>query len=218
MAKRTNRYRAPEPEYDMTLVGYARVSTEEQNLDMQVEALKRAGVHPDMIFTEKVSGASSKRPGRAFALRQCRAGMTFTVWRLDRVGRSLIDLLKFMQDLETAGINFRSLNDSIDTKTPAGKAMMHMLAVFAQFERDTIADRTRAGVKRAQERGIRFGQPAKVTPEVEAQMEKLIAEGEPISLIAKRFKVAVATVRLRFNGPRLRQIRERAARKSKRTR
>lgn len=217
MAKRIRRSE-PGRDYDMNLVGYARVSTEEQNLDMQVEALKRAGVHPDNIFTEKVSGAAAKRPGRAFALRQCRPGMTFTVWRLDRVGRSLIDLLKFMQDLEAEGINFRSLTDSIDTKTPAGRAMMHMLAVFAQFERDLIAERTRAGVKRAQEHGIKFGQPPKITPEMEAEMEAEIANGVPISAIAKQHKVAVATVRLRFNGPRLRQIRERAARKSKRTR
>lgn len=202
----------------MNMVGYARVSTEEQNLEMQVEALERAGVHPDNIFTEKVSGAAVKRPGRSFALRQCRPGMTFTVWRLDRVGRSLIDLLNFMQDLEKSGINFRSLTDSIDTKTPAGRAMMQMLAVFAEFERNTITERTRAGVKRAQAHGVKFGQPPKIDSEMEAKMEKLIGDGVPLSKIAEQFKVAVATIRIRFNGPRLAQIRARAEKaKRKRT-
>lgn len=204
-----------EPVYQETFVGYARVSTEEQNLDMQVEALKRAGVHPDNIYTEHVSGVAKRRPGRDIALKACRPGDTFTVWKLDRVGRSLMDLLHFMDKLERAGVNFKSLQDSIDTATPAGRAMFHLLGVFAQFERDLIAERTQAGVDRAKERGVKFGAPPKITPEREAEIEKLIADGWTIREIAEKYEVAVATIRNRFNRHRLETIRSRAKRKRK---
>lgn len=150
-----------------TLIGYARVSTQDQNLAMQITALKEAGVPDSLIFTEKVSGASTKRPMRAAARRQCRPGDTFTVWRLDRVGRSILDVLQFLKDLEADGINFKSLTDSIDTKTPAGKAMMHMLAVFAEFERNTGIERIRAGVKQAKASGVKFGKPTIFTKAVQ---------------------------------------------------
>lgn len=170
------------------MIGYARVSTQEQNLAMQISALEAAGVSPSMIFTEKVSGASSKRPGRAAALRQCRAGDTFTVWRLDRVGRSLIDVLNFLQLLEASGINFKSLTDSIDTKTPAGKAMMQMLAVFAEFERSVTTERIRAGVKRAMNDGVSFGKPTIFTEANQKRIAKWIREGKSAKDIAALLK------------------------------
>lgn len=208
-----------EVESDPNLIGYARVSTDDQNLDMQIEALRRAGVAPINIFAEKVSGVAKRRPELDFALKQCRHGSTFVVWKLDRVGRSLLHLLQFLQKLDAAGVGFKSLQDSIDTTTPVGRMILSVMGAIAEFERGLIVERTRAGVVRAQERGVRFGQPAKITPEIEAEMEALIADGEPISLIAKRYKVAVATVRLRFNKHRIGQIRARAERaKRKRTR
>lgn len=203
-------------QYDLKLVGYARVSTEDQNLDMQVEALKRAGVHPDNIFAEKVSGVAAKRPQLNFALRQCRDGSTLVVWKLDRVGRSLFNLLKLMQTLDAQGVGFKSLQDNIDTTTPVGRMILADMGAIAESERDLIAERTKAGVKRAQERGVRFGQPKKVDEKMEAQMEREIAAGHTIREIAAKHKVSVATVRLRFNRHRLDAIRAKAARKRKR--
>lgn len=168
-----------------TLIGYARVSTQDQNLAMQIAALKDAGIPDHLIFTEKVSGASTKRPMRAAARRQCRPGDTFTVWRLDRVGRSLLDVLQFLQALEADGINFKSLTDSIDTKTPAGKAMMHMLAVFAEFERNTGIERIRAGVKQAKADGVSFGKPTIFTPEMQKRIAVWIRQGKSATEIAK---------------------------------
>ena len=202
---------------DPTFVGYARVSTEDQSLGMQVAALGRAGVGERRMFTEKRSGVSLKRPARDLALKACRAGDTFVVWKLDRVGRSLVDLLRFLEKLEEMGIKFKSLQENIDTSTPSGKFFVAVIGATAQFERDLIAERTLAGVRHAQQRGIRFGQPPKITPEIEAEMEKLLLDNEPISLIAKRYKVAVATVRSRFNGDRLAAIRAKAARRGKRS-
>lgn len=199
------------PQYDPTLIGYARVSTDEQNLDMQVHALVRAGVDPANIFSETVSGVAIKRPQRDFAVRQCRAGSTLVVWKLDRVGRSLLDLLNFMQMLEREGIGFKSLQDSIDTTTPAGRVMLAILGAFAQFERDLIQQRTRAGVARAKERGVRFGQPTKLTPEVRAKIEAWVARGDRVKDIAKRLGIAQATIRLRYDRAALDAIRERGA-------
>lgn len=178
-----------EIEYDPTLVGYVRVSTEEQNADMQVHALIRRGVHPDNIHSDLgVSGVAARRPGRELALRQLREGMTLVVWKLDRVSRSLLDLLLLLQDLDKRGVGFLSLQDSIDTRSPIGKVMLAVLGAFAEFERDMIAARTRAGVKRAQERGVRFGQPTKITDEVRAKIDGWLAEGMSVPEIVKRFK------------------------------
>lgn len=194
-------------QYDMTLVGYARVSTEEQSLDMQIDALRRAGVHPDRIFVEKVSGVSQKRPGRELALKATREGDTFVVWKLDRLGRSVRDLLRFIERLDARGVEFKSLQDAIDTRTPIGQFVLVLLAAVAQFERDLIAARTRAGVKRAQERGVRFGQPPKVTPEVEAQMSEMFKAGASVRDVAKAFGVTPTTVYTYFDSYRLGQLR-----------
>lgn len=188
-------------EYDPTLIGYVRVSTEEQNADMQEHALIRRGVHPDNIHADiGVSGVAARRPAREMALKQLRSGDTLVVWKLDRVSRSLLDLLLLLQDLDKRGVGFLSLQDSIDTRTPIGKVMLAILGAFAEFERDMIAARTRAGVKRAQERGVRFGQPTKITPEVRAKVDAWLAEGLSVAEIVKRFeaerfKLAASTIR-----------------------
>lgn len=199
---------------DDTLVGYARVSTEEQNLDMQVEALRRAGVPAHAIHVEKVSGVAAKRPGLTLALKHCRPGMTFVVWKLDRVGRNLLDLLHFMQGLEKREIRFRSLQDSIDTSTPAGRVMLAMLGAFAQFERDLIAERTRAGVERAKARGVRFGRVELFTPAKRGDFEKLIAGGATVPEAAKRIGLAESTCRRIYTSAVLEAIRRRKQRKA----
>lgn len=208
---KSKKYAQPQ-EYDRNLIGYARVSTEEQNLDLQIDALIRAGVDPVNVFSEKISGVSLKRPERDFAVKQCRAGSTFVVWKLDRVGRSLLDLLHFVQSLEKQGIGFKSLQDSIDTTTPAGRVMLAMLGAFAQFERDLIAERTRAGVARAMSRGVKFGQPTKVTPDIKKKIEDGIRNGDSIKEIANRLELAEATIRLRYNRNQIQKIRDKAKR------
>jgi DNA invertase Pin-like site-specific DNA recombinase len=176
-------------EFDASLVGYVRVSTEEQNADMQVHALIKRGVHPDNIHSDLgVSGVANRRPGREMAIRQLREGMTLVVWKLDRVSRSLLDLLLLLQDFDKRGVGFLSLQDSIDTRTPIGKVMLAILGAFAEFERDMIAARTQAGVKRAMERGVKFGQPTKITDDVRRKINDWLAEGLSIPEIVKRFK------------------------------
>lgn len=185
------------PEYDDTLVGYARVSTEDQSLDMQIAALEAAGVRPERIKTEKVSGVAKKRPGRDLALKLCRPGDTFVVWKFDRVGRSVLDLLTFIEKLKANGIEFRSLREQIDTKSPVGQAMLALSGVFAQLERDLIAERTKAGVERAKARGVKFGQPKKFDPngpEIKS-MRRMLADGMSVARVAKAFSVAPATIR-----------------------
>jgi len=189
-------------------IGYARVSTDEQNVDMQVSALIRAGVPETHIFTEKLSGVATKRPKRALAAKACRKGSTFVVWKLDRVGRSLLDLLEFIQALEKRGVYFRSLQDAIDTSTPAGRMMLAVAGAFAQFERDIIAERTRAGVHRAMERGVKFGRAAKITEPVRAKFEAMIAENVSVDVAAKRLKIAPSTFRAKYRRPDLDALRD----------
>lgn len=191
-------------EPDPSLIGYVRVSTEEQNAEMQRHALQRGGCAPTAIFEDiGVSGAAKRKPGREEALRCLRGGMTLVVWKLDRVSRDLLDLLTLLQDLEARGVGFRSLNEAIDTTTPMGKVMLAVLGAFAQFERDTAQQRTKAGIERAIARGVKFGQPSKITPDVVEKVEAWLAAGERIPIIAKRLKLAESTIRKHWSGERL---------------
>jgi DNA invertase Pin-like site-specific DNA recombinase len=133
------------------------VSTEEQNLDMQIQALLRAGVHADNIHTDKVSALALKRPGLQLALKDAVEGDVIVVWKLDRFGRSVRDVLNRIEELEDRGVGFRSLTETFDTTTPMGLMILTMLAGFAQFERDMTAARTKAGIARAKENGKTFG-------------------------------------------------------------
>lgn len=207
-----------EPDYVETYVGYARVSTAEQNLDMQIDALVRAGVHRDNIHTEHVSGVNRRRPGRDMALKACRPGDTLVVYKLDRVGRNARDLLAFIDRVEAAGVKFRSLSETIDTGTPMGRVVFLMLAAFAQFERDVIAERTKRGMDSAKARGQKFGAPEKVTAVVEAMVEDLVAEGWTMGSIAAKVGVHVNTLRKRFDAGRLEAIRDAAKRMKRRNR
>lgn len=183
-------------------------------MDMQRNALIRAGVHPDHIHVEHASGVAVKRPGRDLALKDMRAGDTFVVWKLDRVGRSLRDLLAFMQKLDDMEIAFKSLTEHFDTSTPTGKVMLAVAGAFAQFERDIIAERTRAGVRNAKAEGKVFGQPPKVHKDNYRAIEAAIAAGERVGDIAKRYGMSEGCLRTWYPRARLDEIREHGIRPS----
>lgn len=140
------------------LIGYARVSTADQNLHLQKDALKAAGCA--QICEDTDSGAKMARPGLEKALGMLREGDTLVVWKLDRLGRSLKHLIESVQTLDGRGIGFKSLQDNIDTTTPGGKLLFHILGSLAEFERDLIRERTNAGLAAARARGRKGGRPA----------------------------------------------------------
>ncbi len=139
------------------LIGYARVSTTDQHLDLQTDALHAAGC--ERLYTDTVSGAKVDRPGLAAALTTCRPGDTLVVWKLDRLGRSLPHLVETVRDLVARSVGFQSLQESIDTTTSGGKLIFHLFASLAEFERDLIRERTNAGLSAARARGRNGGRP-----------------------------------------------------------
>ncbi|WP_083984031.1 recombinase family protein [Hyphomicrobium sp. GJ21] len=142
------------------LIGYARVSTDEQSVALQIDALERAGC--SRIFTDSgFSGVLRSRPALDDALACVQAGDTLVTWRLDRLGRSLSHLIMLVGDLEKRGIAFKSLSDTIDTSTSSGRLQFHMLGALAEFERSLISERTKAGMAAARIRGVRLGRPMK---------------------------------------------------------
>ena len=143
------------------LIGYARVSTEEQNLDSQRDALKSAGC--EKIFTDQISGTKARRPGLEEALSHLRSGDTLVVWRLDRLGRSLRHLIDTVTSLQEQGVEFKSLTEAIDTTTSGGKLVFHIFGALAEFEREIIRERTRAGLTAARYRGKLGGRRKKLT-------------------------------------------------------
>ena len=145
------------------LIGYARISTEDQKLDLQHDALRATGC--EKIFDETASGASARLPVREELLEYARRGDTVVIWKLDRLGRSLRDLIEVVTALGERGVGLRSLHESIDTTTPSGKLTFHVFAAIAQFERDVLRERTLAGIMAAQKRGAKFGRPRSLTPE-----------------------------------------------------
>ncbi len=172
--------------------GYARVSTEDQNPAMQLAALKKAGCKT--VFKDEVTGAHVKRPALSRCLNKLETGDTLIVWKLDRLGRSLRDLITMLDDFRSKGIRFRSLTEAIDTETPTGRAMWQMIGVLAELERSLIVERTRAGVKAAQRRGVKFGQKLKLTPDRLAHAQKLIEQGTTPTQAAKIIGVSRATI------------------------
>jgi DNA invertase Pin-like site-specific DNA recombinase len=142
--------------------GYARVSTDDQTPALQLAALKRAGCKT-VFKDEGLSGATTKRPALSGCLKTLQEGDTLIVWKLDRLGRSLCDLIAMLDDLRARGVKFRSLTEAIDTDTPTGRAMWQMIGVLAELERSLISERTRAGVKAAQSRGVKFGRKRKLS-------------------------------------------------------
>jgi DNA invertase Pin-like site-specific DNA recombinase len=138
-------------------IGYARVSTSEQKLDLQMDALHTAGC--ERLFSDTVSGAKAERPGLAQALSACRTGDTLVVWKLDRLGRSLPHLVQTVHDLDARGVGFQSLRENIDTVSSGGRLVFHLFAALAEFERDLIRERTNAGLSAARARGRNGGRP-----------------------------------------------------------
>lgn len=141
------------------LIGYARVSTHEQLLDLQLDALYKAGCDPDKTYTDIISSRKAERPQLIQALGQLREGDTFVVWRLDRLGRSLQELINLVNAIHAKGAGFKSLTENMDTTTPGGKLVFHFFAALAEFERDIIQERTRAGLTAARARGRVGGRP-----------------------------------------------------------
>lgn len=173
--------------------GYARVSTDDQNPALQLSALKKAGCR-EVFKDEGISGATTKRPALARCLKTLQGGDTLIVWKLDRLGRSLRDLIAMLDELKARGVRFQSLTEAIDTETPTGRAMWQMIGVLAELERSLIAERTRAGVKAAQARGVKFGRTQKLSAHQVNQARKLIESGEPVPQVAKLYNVGRATM------------------------
>ena len=174
------------------LVGYARVSTEDQHLELQTDALKAAGCHP--ICTDKLSGAAKSRPGLEEAFKYLREGDTLVVWKLDRLGRTVKGLVDMVGELETRGVQFRSLTDSIDTSTPAGKFFFHCMAALAEMERGLLRERTTAGLDAARARG-RHGERRTVMDASKiAAARALLEAGTPATEVAKNLGVGRATL------------------------
>ncbi len=145
------------------LIGYARVSTDDQNLALQRDALAAAGC--EKVYEDRTSGAKAERPGLALALEVARAGDTLVVWRLDRLGRSLKDLIALAEGLDKRGVGLKSLKEALDTTSSGGRLVFHMFGALAEFERDLTRERTRAGLTAARARGRLGGRPKRLTPE-----------------------------------------------------
>jgi DNA invertase Pin-like site-specific DNA recombinase len=173
-------------------IGYARVSTDDQNLDLQERALQDAGV--EQIFTDSASGAATSRAGLSAALAALSAGDTLIVWRLDRLGRSLSHLISVVTELGQRGVGFRSLSEGLDTTCAQGRLVFHMMGALAEFERALISERTNAGVQAAKARGVRLGRRPSLTQTQVEHARALIGSGESPSAVARTLKVGRSTL------------------------
>ena len=175
------------------LIGYARISTDDQKLDLQHDALQTIGC--EKIFDETASGASARLPIREELLDYALRGDTVVVWKLDRLGRSLRDLIEVITALGERGVGLRSLHESIDTTTPSGKLTFHVFAAIAQFERDVLSERTRAGIMAAQKRGAKLGRPRSLKPE-QIEMARSMMSNPKLSArhVAKQLGVHRSTL------------------------
>ena len=174
-------------------IGYARVSTDDQDTAAQAAALKTAGC--ERIYREKASGGRWDRPELQRLLDQLRPGDVLVVWKLDRLSRSLRDVLTLMERLAEAGAGFRSLTEAIDTTTPAGRMMMQMVGAFAEFERAMLRERTKAGLDAAREEGRIGGRRPKLSAQQQSEIRKMITKGDKTAADAARlFKVHPATI------------------------
>ena len=174
-------------------IGYARVSTEDQTLDLQRDALKRAKCR--QVYEEQATGKNIARPQLEACLKSLREGDTLIVWRLDRLGRNLADLVGLISELEQRKINFESVTEKIETISPAGRLVFHVFAALAEFERNLIRERTVAGLTAARARGRTGGRPPKLTPKEIKTIRALLKSAEiPVAEIAARFHIARSTL------------------------
>jgi DNA invertase Pin-like site-specific DNA recombinase len=174
------------------LIGYARVSTQEQTLNLQQDALHKAGC--SKIFTDTASGAKAERKGLEEVLNYVRTGDTLVVWRLDRLGRSLPHLITTMTNLEERGIGFKSLTENIDTTTSGGKLIFHIFGALAEFERNLIRERTQAGLTAARARGKRGGRPKALTGKRLSIAQDLYDRRHSIVEICRTLKISKTTL------------------------
>jgi DNA invertase Pin-like site-specific DNA recombinase len=173
--------------------GYARVSTDDQTPALQLAALQRAGCKT-IFKDEGLSGATTKRPALLRCLTTLRPGDILIVWKLDRLGRSLRDLIALLDALRAQGVQFRSLTEAIDTETATGRAMWQMIGVLAELERSLITERTRAGVQAAKGRGVKFGRKPKLTAQQKRHARQLLAQGVTVQEIAALLNVHRTTL------------------------
>ncbi|EBN2322952.1 TPA: recombinase family protein [Citrobacter farmeri] len=178
------------------LIGYVRVSTNDQNLELQLDALNRLDC--DQIFEDKISGAKSKRPGLDKMMKKLRPGDTVVVWKLDRLGRSLIHLVDLLRYFRENNIEFFSVTEGIRISTSIGRFAYTMLSAAAEMERENIIERTRAGLAVARAKGRIGGRRPKLSDEQWAQAGRLIAAGEPRQRVAMIFDVGISTLYKRF--------------------
>ena len=182
-------------------IGYARVSTQGQNPQLQLDALKAAGC--ERSFVERASGAQRERPELQGALEYMREGDTLVVWKLDRLARSLKQLIETVKSLETRKIGFRSLTEDIDTTTPGGRQTFHLFAALAEFERSIIKERTTAGLAAARARGRKGGRPPSLNAKDLTAAKALLSDPEiTVEEVAKRLKVSPATLYRHLPGGR----------------
>lgn len=172
------------------MIGYARISTAGQNLDLQVDALRAYGVPENRIYTDIMSGAKTDRPGFANALKAVRDGGALVVWKLDRLGRSLRGVLETLEGLHAKGVDLIVITESIDTRTAMGKFVFHILAALAQMERDMTIERTRAGLESARTRGVAIGRQDVMTPERIDQARQMLADDVAKERIAREIGVS----------------------------
>jgi len=183
------------------LVGYARVSTQEQDLSLQLDALQAAGC--DKVYTEKASGAQRDRPQLQAAIDYMRGKDTLVVWKLDRLARSLKQLIETVEELGERGIGLRSLTESLDTTTSGGTLVFHLFAALAEFERSMIRERTRSGLQAARRRGRLGGRPPALTSQDLAAAKALLGDPEiTVEQVAKRLGVAPSTLYRHLPGGR----------------
>ena len=180
------------------LVGYARVSTEDQSLEMQIEALKKAGVKDDNLHIEKKSGASKNRPELEYALKDCRAGDTLVVWKLDRLSRDPRQIYELLDYLNKKGVGIMSITEGFDAKTATGQLMIGVSAAFAAFERHMTMERTKAGIAAIREKrakGARWGRQPKLTPALIKQAGEMLNRAALSGPeVARRLSVSTPTV------------------------
>jgi DNA invertase Pin-like site-specific DNA recombinase len=174
------------------LIGYARVSTDDQDLQLQLDALKRAKCK--RLFTDKMTGATQDRPGLNDALSHLREGDTLVVWKLDRLGRTVKGLVDFVTELERQGVNFKSLTDGIDTATSAGRFFFHIMASLSQMERELTLERTKAGLDAARRLGRIGGRRRIMTDSKIKSARKLLASGHSPKDVARDLGISIATL------------------------
>lgn len=174
------------------LIGYIRVSTNDQNTDLQRNALLQANC--DVIFEDRISGKTASRPGLKKALRRLKKGDSLVVWKLDRLGRSVHNLVVLISEISAKGAHFKSLTDNIDTGTSIGRFFFHIMSALAEMERELIVERTKAGLAAAREKGRIGGRRLIMTKSKRKSVHDLLANGMPYKDVASKMGLSIATI------------------------